>query len=640
MGDISREGLSGAVYEALIRLAAEEGPDLLWATDSAHHLIWLGGAGLEAVSPDIAGQTENIRDVSLETLFGLDDPRSSLLTAHHEALQGRASVFDFQTHGNHFRGKTLPFFTRSGKVTGCLGCAREVHREAEAAVELDHVHPEDLFEGLLEAAPDSLIITNEKGEIVLVYAMTETLFGFSREELCGQMVEKVIPPRLAEIHRQHRQRFTASPKVRRMGSGIAFPAFRKDGSEFPAEISLSPLQTDRGLLVFCAVRDISERLNTETALARSREGFELAVRGTDLGTWDWNIAEDQVYLSPRWKAMLGFADQEIEDDRRGWENLIHPEDREGYRESLTSYLQGTAKEFETEFRLRHKDGSFRWVVSRGVARWGEDGKPYRMVGSTIDVTHKKELERSLRRQEAELLAARGIQKQLLPTEVPRLPGYEVAAINIPAEFTAGDHYDFIPLNDGSIGFAISDVTGHGFSSALLAGTTHAYLHAFLDLDLEVEDLMTRLSATLFRETEVNRFVTLLFAKLDPATRWLHFANAGHPCGLVLDREGNLTARLSSTGLPLGTIADAEYSAGEPVQLEDGNLVVLVTDGVLEAESAAGEEFGEERLRQVLRENRARPAQEILDRLYGTMQEFSGSDRIEDDVTAILIKVLP
>ena len=158
------------------------------------------------------------------------------------------------------RDTVFQHFDQAGRLTHYHGVVEEITEKKRA---------EGRFRRLLEFAPDAMVIANRNGEIVLVNARTEKLFGYAREELLGQPVEVLIPERFRRRHEQHRTDFAGNPCTRPMGVHPELFGRRKDGSEFPAEVSLSPLETEEGLLILSAVRDVTERKRAEEQIERN-----------------------------------------------------------------------------------------------------------------------------------------------------------------------------------------------------------------------------------------------------------------------------------------------------------------------------------------------------------------------------------
>jgi sigma-B regulation protein RsbU (phosphoserine phosphatase) len=168
--------------------------------------------------------------------------------------------------------------------------------------------------------------------------------------------------------------------------------------------------------------------------------------------------------------------------------------------------------------------------------------------------------------------------------------------------------------------------------------TRAYLRAFARTQSDLGQILTLANQVLAEDISDGRNVTLLLAQLDPRSRSLWYASAGHLPGYVLTSSGAVKMRLLSTGLPLGIMADADFAAEPAVHLEPGDMVLLITDGLKEATSPSGEEFGVERPLDIVRANRDKSARELVEMLYREVRSFSQDQPQRDDITLIVIKV--
>lgn len=258
----------------------------------------------------------------------------------------------------------------------------------------------------------------------------------------------------------------------------------------------------------------------------------------------------------------------------------------------------------------------------------EHGRARRTAQRRVDSGRRAE-----NRMRVELNEAREIQRNLMPRTLPRIPGFQLAAAWQPAASIGGDYVAAFKLNPYQTALCVADVVGKGLPAALLMSNMQAALKSSAMENIPPRELCMRLNRVMHANTPLHKFITLFYGVLDVHNRTLKYTNAGHNPPLLVRSNGEFT-RLGDGGCVLGAFVDTRYTQGE-VELRSGDRLLMFTDGVTEATNETGEQFGEERLVELLRTLGALNPTELQESILNEVRKFCG-DKFSDDAALMIV----
>jgi PAS domain S-box-containing protein len=391
-----------------------------------------------------------------------------------------------------------------------------------------------------------------------------------------------------------------------------------------------PVRGERGDLLggVVVLREITQQKNADETVRRLSSAVEQTADMVMITGRDGEIE----YVNPAFEATFGYSRSDsVGQSPRILRSGQH--DRAYYQKLWATILEG--KVYRAQTVNRKKSGELIHVEQTITPMKDEHGELTHFVSVFKDSTERIRNEE----RENELRAAAHVQMRLFPKVAPRLHALDLAGRAIPAVETSGDYFDFIPLKGGNWAVTIGDVSGHGLGAALIMAEVRAYIRSLLQVTGEPDLVLDLLNRSLCEDVDVGTFVTLFVVILDPKTRSVRYASAGHQPALLLRTTGDRTEELGPTGPGIGIFPDAGFRSSPWISMEPGDVLALLTDGITESRSTAGSFFGDEGVIEILRSQRHSSAEDIVDVLCLTARRYCEPEPVQDDITTVVIKAV-
>ena len=380
---------------------------------------------------------------------------------------------------------------------------------------------------------------------------------------------------------------------------------------------------NQGILI-----DITEKKLAEEKLSKSEEKFRRIVETAGEGFVLMNEGLDIADVNNAYCQMIGYSREELLG--KSVLDLATDDFRSFMMANKEKYLAEEQRNLEGE--LVSKDGRTIPVLIHGSTLLDDNGRAIGNMAFVTDMTeHKKAL-----------MLAGEVQKSMLPSEMPRVRGLDIAGRNVSCDEIGGDYYDFIWRRDstkGMFSIVVGDISGHGVDSALLMTTARAFLRMRASQPGSISEIVTAMNNHLAQDTlDTGKFMTLFCLTIDPERQCLDWVRAGHDPALIYSPEQDEFEELKGIGIALGVSDGFKYAENHKTGLRNGQIIAIGTDGIWEAFNRDGEMFGKARYQDIIKKNADKSAEEILNAVYHELSEFTLGKKSEDDITLVIAKV--
>jgi len=529
----------------------------------------------------------------------------------------------------------LPIIDADGKLLKWRGVDRDI--TARMHVQDALVESEKRIRLIIESSLSAIVIMDAYGIITDWNHPAEKIFGWTKDEAIGRRLDElIIPPRLRDAHRRGLERFLRTGSGPLLNRLIEQSAIRRDGSEFPVELSISPLKLGNTYIFSGFIHDITDRKRLEHRFRQAVESSPNAiVMVNKSGTIEMVNSQTERFFGYSRTELVGQPIEILVPER--YRNA-HIGFRQGYLAVPVSRPMGMGRDL---YGLR-KDGT-EFPVEIGLSLI--DSEEETLVLSTIvDITTRKTTEAAIRQAQinlaiaqSEIKIAQRIQASLSPSAPIKSSHFEVTGYCLPADRVGGDYFDYFYRNEDHLDMIIADVSGHSIGPALFMVETRSAIRTQANGSSTPAKTLNILNNFLFEDLDKSDyFITLFYLQYDSSNHQLSFANAGHPPPLLLSPCQTECRQLDADGLILGVRKNVVFEE-KTTTLSPGDLILLYTDGLIEAENANGEFFGLKRVSDILIQHALQSPQAIIDALLKQLKQFCCCKSFNDDITLMVFK---
>jgi PAS domain S-box-containing protein len=513
-----------------------------------------------------------------------------------------------------------------GKQMGVYAIYRDITERKRAEEEL--LLQKTYLECLFNSAPEAIALHNSNGLIVNVNEEFMKLFGYTRGEAIGKPVDALVASKEYTEEASH-----VSERVLH-GERLEFDSKRKrkDGTLLDVSVLGAPIiHNGKQIGDYAIYRDIRERKRAEEEILVQKAYHERLFNSAPEAIVLHDNDDVVVNVNDEFTRLFGYSREEA--IGRPINELVASREFQDEAATLSSQVIH-GKRVEVDSRRRRKDGTLVDVSILGAPIFHGDTQ-MGVYAIYRDITERKKAEEARLRASEEARMARHIQMNLLPKSNPDVAGYEIAGKNIPALNVGGDYFDFIWLDEHRLAIAIGDVSGNGLAASLVMANLQATIRSQALIGVDPKECLERANKLLFRSTDARTFVSLFYGTLDVQKHTLCYASAGQDMPILFS-AGARPVTLQTRGIVLGVKEDASYEKGE-ISLSPDDRLLIYTDGICEAMNERMEEFGEERLSEMVQRNDQAPVAELVETILAAVNDHVGNAAGSDDMTLILLR---